>query len=990
MTVSASPKMTEAAGGQASAINQEGALSWNSLLHYYSLCIEHEGAFDELLQRSAAGTNYVFVQEAAENLISWISSDLNVDERTRSLAQTALEKGETLYYGYPTVLITEELQDARGRVQSRRKLGALFLVEVALPLLGQPIPAQLPVKTDVPFLHPGVLSRFGFKEEQLLRLVESFPIEPHLGSHAAVRQYMSELVEEIGIPTTANLDPQNLGRVGEGEIEGVGLHNVPILFRARSSQYSQGLLTEIRELRSRWHEAKHTSAGLFFGARDESSSPVSPSSVSIAAPLPINESQEKALAQAMTARLTVITGPPGTGKSQLITNAVATAWIAKQSVLVASTNNQAVNVVCERASKIWPGLIIRTGAREYRDSARELLAQLLHGHGTVPDIRALLASLEKCRSRVLALRGLVQERSSIETRLGEVHLGRETLCADLGWSLNDLPPTLTGHGLNRRRRQARRLLRARFFRTWRLRRFLRAMNLDSEDLIPLVVQFLDLEEEWRSLIAREERVQPMDSLWRDLINSEADFRAASERAVKAGALSSLRSGRSAISKFVQARYRFGEENPVAAAFSSVLPYVRAWATTSLSVKANMPLQPGLFDLVIIDEASQCSIPATIPLLYRAKRALIIGDPMQLAHISTLSRSEEDARLETSGLNRQVVEQSKLGFRRHSIYHALEGHTFTVHLLDEHYRSHPKIIELSNKLFYGGRLTILTNPAQLIDFGEHAVAWRDVGGHAVRPDSGSAMNEQEAKAVAEEVRHLLSRDSFQGSVGVVTPFSAQARLIGRLVEVVPDKVRTERKLIIGTAHRFQGDERDVIIFSPVASQGIAESSLRWLLGTSNLFNVAITRARSYLLVVGNRRYCEESTGVLGQLATYVRETETAASVEKAGSEGNLHSEAEVRVYRALLDAGLNVSPKAVVRGYECDFVVKGKNSVINLECDGRTHTDQLGRLRRQDRVRDQLLAAQGWNVVRIPAWRCLLEPAAVAREVSEGQASAEPS
>jgi very-short-patch-repair endonuclease len=247
-----------------------------------------------------------------------------------------------------------------------------------------------------------------------------------------------------------------------------------------------------------------------------------------------------------------------------------------------------------------------------------------------------------------------------------------------------------------------------------------------------------------------------------------------------------------------------------------------------------------------------------------------------------------------------------------------------------------------------------------------------------------VNEQEAQAVAEEVRHLLNRDSFQGSVGIVTPFSAQARLIDRLVEVIPAKVRAERKLSIGTAHRFQGDERDVIIFSPVASHGIAESSLRWLLGTANLFNVAITRARSYLLVVGDRRYCEQGTGVLGELARYVRETETEAKIEKAGSEGDLHSEAEVRLYRALLNAGLDVSPKVVVGGYyECDFVVKGKNSVINLECDGQTHTDQLGRLRRQDRVRDRLIVDQGWKVIRIPAWRCLLNPAVIAREVSEG-------
>lgn len=68
--------------------------------------------------------------------------------------------------------------------------------------------------------------------------------------------------------------------------------------------------------------------------------------------------------------------------------------------------------------------------------------------------------------------------------------------------------------------------------------------------------------------------------------------------------------------------------------SDALPYVRAWAVTSMSAR-RFPTDPGLFDLVIIDEAGQCTIPSIVPLLFRAKRALVIGDPMQLAHICTV-------------------------------------------------------------------------------------------------------------------------------------------------------------------------------------------------------------------------------------------------------------------------------------------------------------------------------------------------------------------
>lgn len=972
-------------GGREETQGSRAGLTWDRLLQYYSTCIEHEGTFEELLQRSASSRHYVFVRQAAEDLVSGISSDLPVDERVRALAQSAVEKGETLYYGYPTIMIQEELQNAGGKVQSRRKLGPLFLVEVALPSLGQPIPGQLPVKSDTPFLHPQVLSRFGFKEEQLLVLIETFPIEPHLGSHAGLRAYLAELAQELGIPLADELDPERLALVGEGEIDGFGLHNVAIVFRGRSSQYHQRLLSEIRQLRSRWDEAKHTAAGLLLGREPVPAPSVPRSPFPLTAPLAINESQESALSDAMHERLTVATGPPGTGKSQLVTNVVATAWMSRRSVLVASTNNQAVNVVCERAQGIWPGLVIRTGSREYRDSARERLTQLLNGEGPIPDLRPLLAGLERTRNRVFELRSHVQERSRIENRLVEVLLGRERLAAHLGWHLAALPRPLVGRGLRRRRRQGSRLVKARLLKEWRQRRFLRAVGLERTDLLPELLEFLHLEEEWRNLRKLESQSQPMDSMWRALIEAEAEFRSVSEEAVRTLARGSVRAGRNPVLRFAQVRSRWDDENALSAAFLGVLHHLPIWATTSLSVGATIPLQAGLFDLVVIDEASQCSIPTTIPLLFRAKRALIIGDPMQLAHISTLSKSEEDARLAASGLTRREVEENSLSFRRHSVYRALEGRAQTIHLLDEHYRSHPQIIRLSNRLFYGGRLTILTNPAHLQAFGKHAIAWRDVRGRATRPDSGSALNEQEATAVRDELVALLDRQSFRGSVGIVTPFSAQARIIERLVAAaLPEKVRTERNLSIGTAHRFQGDERDVIIFSPVASDGLAESSLRWLLGTPNLFNVAITRARSYLLVVGNRRFCENSTGVLGELARYVSDTETESKVEETGRAGQLHSEAEARLYRALLDADLDVVAKAMVRGYECDFLVRGGNTAINLECDGRTHTDQLGRLRKQDRARDQLLASEGLKVVRVPAWRCLLEPASVAAEIAKSQ------
>ena len=71
--------------------------------------------------------------------------------------------------------------------------------------------------------------------------------------------------------------------------------------------------------------------------------------------------------------------------------------------------------------------------------------------------------------------------------------------------------------------------------------------------------------------------------------------------------------------------------------TSLLP---CWAVTSLSAKGRIPFQPGMFDLVVIDEASQCDMASVLPMLYRAKRAVIIGDPKQLLHISTISSKQD--------------------------------------------------------------------------------------------------------------------------------------------------------------------------------------------------------------------------------------------------------------------------------------------------------------------------------------------------------------
>ena len=146
-----------------------------------------------------------------------------------------------------------------------------------------------------------------------------------------------------------------------------GVYNTAISIIAEWSGYTSTLRGELRELQTRkdWPStaAAHLLPGGFVQMKDKrlASGP-------LAAPLVCNRSQEQTLARLRTEPLTIVTGPPGTGKTQLVVNAVTNAWLDGERVLVTSTNNGAVDVAVERAERdVSRGLLIRTGNRRVRE-----------------------------------------------------------------------------------------------------------------------------------------------------------------------------------------------------------------------------------------------------------------------------------------------------------------------------------------------------------------------------------------------------------------------------------------------------------------------------------------------------------------------------------------------------------------------------------------------------------------------------------------------
>ena len=381
---------------------------------------------------------------------------------------------------------------------------------------------------------------------------------------------------------------------------------------------------------------------------------------------------------------------------------------------------------------------------------------------------------------------------------------------------------------------------------------------------------------------------------------------------------------------------------------SALP---VWSITNLSARGTLPLVDGLFDLVIIDEASQCDAASAMPLLVRGKRAMVIGDEHQLPHITTLGEQREDAIAKRCGLARDQL--TAFGYRANSCFGLAQSRLArSALMLDLHFRSNPAVVEFSNRQFYAGRMTMCgtARPPE----GMSAIEWIPVSGRCERgADNSSWQNRQEAAAVAARVAEDLGtyrRGNL--SVGVVTPFAQQAKTILSALDRVGVNAADEG-IEVATAHRFQGGERDVIYLSPV----IDERSSRQVAGFAsdpNLLNVALTRARCRIVIVGSAEASRKHPNHLRALVTHV--DNLAAT--------NFDSPLERDVHEALREQCIEAEPGVVVDRYRLDLAVRRGAAMVDIECDGAPfHGDD-----ERDAERDRALREMGWAVVRFSGRR----------------------
>ena len=746
-----------------------------------------------------------------------------------------------------------------------------------------------------------------------------------------------------------------------------GVYNRAVIMLARRPQYTRSLLRELSRIREASdEELDGTALRYLFSSSTfpDQNDPNKEPKITTADVTALNSEQRKAVASLLNSQITVITGPPGTGKSQVVSAAVANAHLFGKSVLFASRNHKAIDAVYDRCrDHTNRPLLTRCNSRDdptLRFTFTQAIAMLLSGEANTAageEAAQILRNLEllleerieklqhsdrirECRERL----GLLEEESSIlSLRMPG------TVTSRLSEKLNDFPTkrlegiTFFADSLDSQKKLSLFLSALALTPSWialrrglepfvglptprgymctpaRLSAFLKEKKLlqDATAFCLCRSQILPLEEAVKGLPDLGTLTSAVADLTTRII---ALALLALERLVSARvglppgedreALANVRSAMQYIdSGSAPATLQNSMRGVLRSQLVRLLEHIPCWAVTSLSVGSRIPLLPGLFDLAVIDEASQSDIPSAIPVLFRAKRAGVVGDPRQLTHVTNLSLAKDSMLRRRAGLDR--LTDQRFSYIETSLYSLFaDTNGISPIFLSETYRSVQEITSYSNDLFYGGRLNVATDASKFPQLRNMSpgIHWTEVEGEVRSGGVGGAHCRREVEAIEALVREILLGNGFRGTLGIVTPFREQANRLKDAIfgGAIPWEVLQSANVAVDTSHGFQGGERDVILFSLCAGPDMPAGSLHFLRETGNLFNVAVSRARAVLHVVGNRNWASYC-GIrhVERLARPVHFTEPGP---EPGSWAPHESPWEKYLFEALKAAGLSPIPQ----------------------------------------------------------------------------------
>lgn len=944
---------------------------FRTLLKYYLSCMDAEQATQLKLRQNQEYQTFIRPNQGLqEQLFSQGLPELQVhlsDSRERRFIVERSADGESLvdlHYGFP--IFKDE----------RDMISPLFYVEVAA----------------------------NFTSDQTLRLfpkVKNFSINRahFFGRYSAeeIEGICDELEGEFGsfearLNAARNYIPSLNSLIG-----------VPILFRTNKGGMKDKLRYELLQLFKK-DDALSEQTALKHYVLDSKGAPEiqkkgAPTILEIST---LNEQQEDAVRKGLRAPLTVVTGPPGTGKTQVVTALIASAIYSNQTVLFASNNNMPVDGVYQRLgfsmSRVGNWTMRLGNQAKTEECQKNILALLERLRGLEFNKQDLKQETEKFfeieHQIEQTLAGLEQARA-LQEKIGELYSKEIAI-------LQKLPENWDQQFTDKDPAPLTDLRKYQKYSTSGLSLWLRRVlqGLDSfrdkhNALLSKIATDIDIsamlliDEGWDDALKKARQTAECLSRhnsWALCISQRRQLEAKIAQLPSMADMHKLKKEKTALSqklfdgKWLSAVFAHQKDVIEAAnnyfkdvgdlsagrfkrlrkSLDDLKRFFPVWITTNQSVNNSFPLQAGLFDLVVIDEAGQCDIPSVLPLLYRAKRAVFIGDPEQFRHITALKDDVEHALAKAMQLEDTVDEWSYI---RRSAFDRAFAATDCAAFLKQHYRCHPDVIEFSNHNFYDGKLVAQTTANQFnkLPIEESGLIWHHTAGSVAKEQKG-AWNPNEVKKAIEVFDKWVQQGLFAEpdlTYGIITPFRRQVAELYKAFSSRPWFRAVESRFTIGTAHSFQGSECDILVYSPVVAENMERHLVKFAAAQDDLLNVTVTRAKNLLYIIGDIQACQNvSPGTpLCELANY------ADKLQKR--QRHPLNAAEKGLANILDELKLSYIPQYEIGEYRLDFLVNAASGQrYDVEVDGDIHL--TANAVEHDARRDAYVKSQGLKVLRFTA------------------------
>lgn len=668
-------------------------------------------------------------------------------------------------------------------------------------------------------------------------------------------------------------------------------------------------------------------------------------------PFPANRAQRRvALVVADESTHVVrVEGPPGTGKSLTIANLAAHLAASGKSVLITSQKDKALEVVDDALRTLNLAELPMTLLRRDRESKRELLGRLeqIKKDRLSEDVNADYAARSETLENISA------------DQVKDAQRYANAIFAESAIETADRAAALS-KGLRR--------IGARHH----VRTVVRGAKRNAPESPDVVAQ--------RAAARRDELMRhALGVLQVGLERNVASANRAQRQVVK-NLQATLRRNQTSHKNF-SLFDQMKKDLEHARKLLSILP---VWILSPDDVARLFPCAPGLFDVVIVDEASQVDLPSLVPMAYRGEKLVVFGDTKQM-------QSQRFAFL-AGNIALQAWQQFGMAsFNPSQSLHPINQSLLTLVatqaeedcILDEHFRSLPPIIEFSNDRWYGGKLRIMTDvhhkrfgsPDQPVIELHHV--------EEGRISVGKQENEIEAKVLVEHLAAMVEDPDYDGaSIGVLCLFEEQVALVKEMVAAAIDPLEwEEHDIVVVNPDGFQGDERDVILYSlswdnDVMPRGALSARQMDTPHIQGMLNVAFTRARDEIHVfhsgpVDSFTMAGDRPGAIGAWLEHCARVQAEGGERVSARAGQVDSQFEAEVAEALRARGVDVRHQYPACGFSIDLVCELDGVRLAVECDGELyHLDEHGQLRIEDIERQAILERAGWRVLRIPyrSWR----------------------